>query len=208
MSIVEVFLIGIALSMDAFAVSITNGMIIKQVTLRKALAIALTFGAYQCAMPIIGYLGASLFYHFISAIDHWIAFILLSGMGGKMIAETLRELKSAEKAALAKSADTIASLPFKELMVQGVATSIDALAVGISFAAMPTLHESYATTLLFSAIYPSLLIGATTTALCLPAVFIGKKTGGLLHNKAQLVGGAILVGIGIKILLEHLVGTS
>ena len=95
-------------------------------------------------------------------------------------------------------------LSFKELVVQGIATSIDALAVGISFAATATMRSTYAETLLASAINPALVIGLTTTILCLPAVFIGKKTGDLLSDKAQILGGLLLIGIGAKILIEHL----
>lgn len=210
MSVIEIFLIGVALSMDAFAVSISNGLIIQRVNLRKAFAIALTYGVFQFAMPVAGYIGASFFYRFISAIDHWIAFALLSLLGGKMLWETVEELRSAKDCDSkngAESDDTQSSvrfIPFKTLMLQGVATSIDALAVGISFAAMPVAKPTYAETLLASAVCPSILIGLTTTVLCLPAVFIGKKTGDKLGDKAQLLGGAILIGIGVKILVEHI----
>ena len=221
MSVLEIFLIGVALSMDAFAVSISDGLIIRSVTLRKALAVAGTFGAYQFAMPVAGYLGASFFYRFIAAIDHWIAFALLGLLGGKMMIEAAAEMRRGRTAAPAATGDVCAPdgaaedgatggktafLPFKTLMVQGVATSIDALAVGISFAAMPTERATYAETMLASAVYPALLIGATTTSLCLPAVFIGKKTGEKLGDKAELLGGAILVCIGAKILAEHVLG--
>ncbi len=225
MSIVEIFLIGIALSMDAFAVSISNGLVIKPVTLKKALLIALTYGVYQFLMPVAGYVGASFFYRFIASIDHWIAFALLSFLGGKMIIETVHEMKAKSATADTERHSELASkteptpaekndnapgnsakisfLSFKTLMIQGIATSIDALAVGISLAAMPVPRPTYAETLLASAVYPALLIGLTTTCLCLPAVFIGKKTGDRLGDKAQLLGGAILVAIGVKILIEH-----
>ena len=216
MHIIEIFLIVLALSMDAFAVSISDGLAMPSVPVKQALAISLTFGSYQFLMPVAGYIAASFFYRFIQAIDHWIAFALLGVLGGRMIAETLREMKRAEKAGSRDSADSAekgaepgqarakgSSISFRTLMLQGIATSIDALAVGISFAAMPDLRSSYSQTLLFSAVYPALLIGLTTTCLCLPAVYIGKKTGDALGDKAQLLGGAILIGIGVKILIEH-----
>lgn len=227
MSVLEVFLIGVALSMDAFAVSISNGLIIEGVNLKKALVIALTYGIFQFAMPVTGYVGASFFYRFIAAIDHWIAFALLGALGGKMIFETVQEMRQQKKpdspqnaadlaasrastssasqacASPTGSSEKIPFLPAKTLLLQGIATSIDALAVGISFAAMPVQRSSYLQTLLASAIYPGILIGLTTASLCLPAVFIGKKTGDALGDKAQLLGGAILIGIGIKILVEH-----
>ncbi|MCR5724119.1 MAG: manganese efflux pump, partial [Treponema sp.] len=204
MSVLEVFLIGVALSMDAFAVSISNGLIIRHVTFRKAVVIALTYGVYQFLMPVIGYVGASFFYRFIRFIDHWIAFSLLGFLGGKMILDSIREMKAEKKApcqqegaaekkltgqdvptgvsatecasasasaaasaavagtaaasavTCAASAATCASaadrkiafLPFKTLMVQGIATSIDALAVGISFAAISVQGPTYIETLL------------------------------------------------------------
>ena len=199
MSVLEIFLIGIALSMDAFAVSISDGLLIETVTPRKALAIATTFGGYQFLMPTLGYLGAAFFYKFIAAIDHWIAFFLLCFLGGKMIVEGVRE----KRQKTTTRPHTVGFISFKTLMVQGIATSIDALAVGISFAAMPTLRATYLQTLFASAVYPALLIGLTTTCLCLPAVFIGKKTGEKCTDRAQLLGGALLVAIGVKIVVEH-----
>lgn len=176
--------------MDAFAVSISDGMTFNKINIKKALAIALTFGLYQAAMPLLGFLGGSLFYEQIKHLDHWIALILLAFLGGKMIFESIQMFRDKKNEKEIEIRHT--NMTFKLLMVQGIATSIDALAVGISLAAVNA-----------NIIYSASIIGAITAVVCLPAVFLGKKTGDILSDKAELLGGLILVGIGVKIFIQH-----
>lgn len=186
MGIVEIILIGVGLSMDAVCVSMSNGMCYKA-KLKQAFLIALTFGIFQGIMPIIGYYGGSLFADQIRGIDHWIALILLAIIGGKMIADGIK--KDEESSCSLK-------LTVKILLVQGVATSIDALAVGVSFAAMEV-----------NIWVSAMIIVACTFILSLIAVFVGKKVGTKLNSKAEIFGGVILVLIGLKIFIEHLVNS-
>lgn len=210
MSFFEILLLGVALSMDAFAVSVSNGMVYAKRAVRTAAECALCFGFFQFLMPLAGYFAGSFFYEQIKAIDHWIAFALLGFLGVRMVKESLRELKNQKKeenpGGIGSSSENAASsaptgstdstekkhLPYGTLIVQGIATSIDALAVGISLSAFQTgIFKS------------SIIIGCTTFCLTLPAVFIGKKSGDILSDKAQLLGGLILIGIGVKIFVEH-----
>jgi manganese efflux pump family protein len=200
MSFLELLLLGIGLSMDAFAVSITDGMTFNKVNVRRALAVSLVFGIFQAVMPVIGYFGGRLFYEQIKSIDHWIALILLGFLGGKMIAAAVCEYREKRITAAAIKKDGIPrsckcrqNLTARLLFVQGVATSIDALAVGISLAAVNA-----------NITLSAAIIGVTTTVICFPAVYIGKKTGDLLNDKAEFAGGCILIGIGLKIFIEHM----
>lgn len=182
----NVIFIGIGLSMDAFSVSITNGMCMKKFSREKALIIAFMYGLFQFIMPVIGYFAASFFKNYIETVDHWIAFVLLFLIGVKMIVEAVEEMKNdgeCEKK----------DLSLKMIVVQAIATSIDALAVGVGFAALST-----------PVIKASLIIGCITFMLCYPAVYIGRKAGGIMKGKAEIAGGIILAVIGIKILAEHL----
>lgn len=176
------FLIGTGLSMDAFSVSITNGMNMKRVEFKDAFKIALFYGIFQFIMPVIGFFAAEIFKSYIEAVDHWVAFLLLAFIGIKMIIEAFDKKEEEEK-----------NLSIKVLTLQAIATSIDALAVGISFAALNTPIWS-----------SSFIIGMTTFVLCFGAVYIGKTVGKFLAEKAEIFGGIILLGIGIKILAEHL----
>ena len=185
MSIFEILLIGVGLSMDAVAVSMSNGMCFQNIGPKQSLATAAAFGIFQGIMPAIGYFAGSIFAETISAIDHWIALVLLLFIGGKMIYEAVVRKVEDESCYY--------RLTFRLLLVQAIATSIDALAVGVSFAAL--------TVNIFVA---SSLIALTTFCLSLAAVQIGKKFGDLLSKKAELLGGLILVGIGIKIFVEHM----
>lgn len=191
MSFFELLLIGVGLSMDAFAVSICKGLSMKKVNYTHGLIIALFFGVFQALMPLIGWLLGTSFAVYISAFDHWIAFVLLAFIGGKMAIESFKNDDEDE----AKQED--GKLDIKELFVLAVATSIDALAVGISFACLQvSIWSSIA------------IIGITTFVISLGGVVIGNKFGSKYKNKAELAGGLILVGIGIKILAEHLLGKS
>lgn len=183
MNIIEILLIGIGLSMDASAVSMTNGMCYKQIKLKHTLFIGLAFGVFQGVMPLIGYYAGSVFSKQVSAFDHWIALILLSIIGGKMIYDAFHEDELAP----------VKPFTFKLLILQAIATSIDAFAVGISFAAMK------------ANIFISVsLIALTTFVLSIISVWIGKKIGDKLNSKAEIFGGAILIFIGLKIFIEHM----
>ena len=183
MSILEVIGIGIGLAMDAFAVSICKGLSMKKIDWKKGIIIALYFGFFQGLMPVVGYLLGISFSDIVSSIDHWIAFILLSIIGFSMIKESFDD-------EIEKRNDKI---DFKTMIVLSVATSIDALAVGITFAFLKT-----------SIIIPVILISIITFIISLIGVKIGNKFGDKFQNKAELLGGIILILIGIKILVEHL----
>lgn len=182
----ELFLIGIGLSADAFSVSVCKGLNMKKLNIGHGYIIALFFGAFQAVMPLIGYLLGTSFSKYIEAFDHWIAFALLAFIGGKMIIEAVREKDGDED----EKTDT---LKIGELIVLAVATSIDALAVGITFAFLDV-----------NIFFAILIIGVTTFALSLGGVLIGNRFGAKYKNKAEIAGGIILVLIGLKILLEHL----
>lgn len=186
MSFLELFLIAVGLSADAFSVSVCKGLNMRKLNLKHAYVIALFFGVFQAVMPLLGYLLGTGFSEYIEKYDHWIAFVLLAFIGGKMALEAIRE-KDGEAE---EKTDT---LSIGELTVLAVATSIDALAVGITFAFLKVN------------ILPSvLLIGVTTFALSLGGVLLGNRFGAKYKSKAEIAGGVILIFIGLKILLEHL----
>lgn len=187
MGFAELFFIGVGLSMDAFAVSVCKGLNMRgKVNLKHTGVIAVFFGGFQALMPLIGYFLGIGFEKYITKIDHWIAFLLLGFIGGKMIVEAIKEWNAEDKQEEDK-------LDIKELTILAVATSIDALAVGITFA--------FLNVNIWSAIS---VIGVTTFALSVVGVVIGNKFGSRYKNKAELAGGIILVLMGLKILLEHL----
>lgn len=199
--VLEVFLIGLSLSMDAFAVSVTDGLCYRNLTKVKGATIPLAFGLFQAVMPLIGYFVAfglgQAFEEIFDKIDHCIAFVLLAIIGGKMIYDAIKQLRSKEEEIKEKKY----SVP--EVLVQGVATSIDALFVGVSFAATEGFKNSIPNVLVGVAI-----IGVTTFAISLAGVLIGVKIGNVLKNKsgiATLIGGLVLIGIGLKILIEGLI---
>lgn len=185
MDIFTILLIGLGLAMDAFSVSITDGILLKKPTILQGTKIAFFFGAFQFVMPCIGYLLASSFSKYITAFDHWIAFVLLAFIGGKMLYEAISDKDEDE--------EIKNPLSFSTLTILAIATSIDALAVGVTFATMAV-----------SVVFASAIIGIMTFAICLSGVFIGSRFGNLLGNKAEIVGGLVLIFIGIKILVEHL----
>ena len=184
MGVIEILLLGVSLSMDAFAVSICKGLSMKKINWKKAIIIGLYFGIFQALMPIIGYFLGSAFESFVTSIDHWIAFVLLALIGGNMIKEAFgREEKG----------NCNDNIDFKTMIVLAIATSIDALAVGITFAFLE-VNLPLAVT----------LIGLTTFIISLIGVIIGNKFGSKYEKKSQIVGGIVLLFIGVKILLEHL----
>ena len=183
MSLFELFLIAIGLSMDAFAVSVCKGLSMGKMNHRHALIIGLYFGGFQALMPFLGYLLGARFQDAITAYDHWIAFILLGIIGFNMIRESL----SGEE----ESCD--ASIAAKDMLVLAVATSIDALAVGVTFAFLRVQIVPAVT-----------FIGCTTFLLSMAGVRVGTVFGARYKSRAELAGGGILVLMGVKILVEHL----
>ena len=188
MGYLELALIGVGLSMDAFAVSVCKGLGMRKLNKKQAVIIGLYFGGFQALMPLIGWLLGSQVQKYITSIDHWIAFILLGFIGGKMIIEAIREWNEEE------TVDVIdAPLDHKNMLVLAVATSIDALAVGITFAFLDTPIIEAIT-----------VIGITTMVISIIGVVIGNFFGSRYKSKAEFIGGLILVLLGLKILLEHL----
>lgn len=186
MSIAELILLSLGLAMDAFSVSVCKGLSMKKIDYKGAAATALFFGVFQGIMPLIGYFLGSRFEKFISTYSHWIAFILLGFIGGKMILEVIKGSDDEESILEYK-------LDIKELFILAVATSIDALAVGVIFAAQKT-------NLLVSVS----VIGGITFAVCLIGVIIGNRFGSKYEKKAELAGGIVLILIGAKLLIDGL----
>ncbi len=182
MNILELFLIAIGLSMDAFAVSICKGLSKRKLETKNIFITGLYFGAFQAIMPAIGYFLCVWFESFITSVDHWIAFILLSIIGFNMIKEAYNGTENVDS-----------SFSFKAMLPLAIATSIDALAVGITFAFLKT-----------NILFAITIIGITTFVLSCIGVIVGNIFGSKYKNKAEVFGGIILIFIGIKILLEHL----
>lgn len=168
--------------MDAFAVSVCKGLSVRQLKLKHALLAGLYFGGFQALMPVIGYFAGSYFADFISAYDHWIVFVLLVFIGGNMIKEAFEQEENLND-----------SFDFKTMLLLAVATSIDALAVGVSFAFLQV-----------NIIYAAAFIGVITFILSAIGIKIGNVFGSRYKAKAEIAGGIILILIGFKVLLEHL----
>ena len=183
MKLYEIILIGVGLAMDAFAVSICKGLSMKKINWKSTIIIAIYFGLFQAIMPIFGYLLGSSFSVIVQKIDHWIAFVLLTIIGGNMI----RESRDDEDEKRNDKVD------FKTMILLAIATSIDALAVGVTFAFFEV-----------NIFISSIIIGIITLILSFLGVIIGNRFGDEFQNKAEFSGGIILIFIGLKILLEHL----
>ena len=183
MGFLELLLIGVGLSMDAFAVAVCQGLCMPKLNLRYAAVIALFFGGFQALMPALGYLLGSQFESMITQIDHWIAFVLLGIIGSSMIKESRED----------EEEEISASFDVKTMLALAVATSIDALAVGVTFA---FLHVNIVWAVTF--------IGCTTFVLSAVGVKVGNIFGMKYKSRAELAGGVILILMGVKILLEHL----
>lgn len=178
----ELFVIAVGLSMDAFAVSVGKGLSVTEAKPRHALAVGIYFGGFQAAMPLIGYLLGSRFGSLITNYDHWIAFILLAAIGGKMVHESRTEERVPDN-----------RFDFRAMVPLAVATSIDALAVGVSFAFLKV------------DIVPAVaFIGVVTLTLSAIGLKVGNVFGLRYRSRAELFGGIILIGMGVKILLDHL----
>ncbi len=184
MSLFSLFLLAVGLSMDAFAVAVCKGLATPKITLKKACVVGLWFGAFQALMPTLGYMVGYRFQEKITAIDHWIAFVLLVFIGANMIRESFSKEEEGANASLA----------FKEMLLLAIATSIDALAVGVTFAFLPDIP-----------ILPAVsFIGVITFLLSALGMKVGNVFGTKYKARAELVGGIILILIGSKILIEHL----
>lgn len=185
---IELFVIGVGLSMDAFAVAVCKGLGMKMVNWRHAFVIALMFGGFQGLMPLIGWALGSQLTSLIEPVDHWIAFILLVFIGGKMLWDAFRGDDGCETCGCAEE-----KLDMRELLMMAVATSIDALAVGVTFAFLGV-----------NVMAAVVVIGVTTFALSFVGVVVGNRFGARFEKPATVAGGVVLVLIGLKILLEHL----
>ena len=188
MDFISLLFIAIGLAMDAFSVAVTDGIILRKIRVINAVKIAMYFGVFQFGMLFLGNLFGSAFAEYISFCDHWIAFILLGIIGGKMLFDALHEDEENE------FHDTKNPLGNKTLTMLAIATSIDALAVGVSFAAMGNVDV----------IFASSVVGIVAFVFSFSGVYIGNKFGNLFGNKSEILGGIVLIGIGVKILVEHL----
>ena len=186
MTLVPILLIAVGLAMDAFAVAVACGLAVKPFRPGYAFRISFSFGAFQTFMPILGWAAGVSLRLFIAAFDHWIAFVLLVAIGCKMIYESLRKEKESKNGA---------AVSWGGLLVLSLATSVDALAVGISFA---FLEEAI--------LFPAAIIGMVTFVLCFAGVWLGNRFGHIFENKLEMAGGLILIGIALKILISHLAG--
>ncbi|MBU0681325.1 MAG: manganese efflux pump MntP family protein [Proteobacteria bacterium] len=185
MNLLSIFLIAIGLAMDAFAVSIACGVSIKNLNIRHILLISGAFGFFQGFMPLVGWFAGMGFRDLIASFDHWVAFGLLLVVGGKMIYESFALSEDTPESDIALNAS--------RLLLLSIATSIDALAVGLTFACLEV-----------EIITPALIIGLVTLVLSIIGVVIGDKIGHLFEGKIEFVGGMVLIGIGTKILFDHL----
>lgn len=184
MGLWEVFIVGVGLAMDAFSVAVCKGLSMPKIDKKQTAVIALFFGGFQALMPFLGWALGKQFEEYITAVDHWIAFVLLFIIGGKMIFDVVKGGEEKE----VKS-----GLDLKELFAMAIATSIDALAMGVTFAFLQVNIASAVT-----------VIGVTTFFLAVAGVLIGHKFGAKWKDKAALAGGIVLILLGTKILLEHL----
>ena len=185
MSLFSLFAIALALAMDAFAVAVVAGITLDQLTPRRLFRLSFHFGLFQALMPVLGWLGGRAIYKHIFLFDHWIAFGLLSFVGGKMFLNALRT----DKADLPRNDPTRGM----ELVMLSIATSIDALAVGLSLAVIGT-----------TIVVPAIVIGVVAAVMTLFGMLLGRRIGSLWGKRVELVGGMIVIGIGVKILIEHL----
>lgn len=182
--VIQALFIGIGLAMDAFSVSVSDGILLGKARLHQVIKIAFFFGGFQFLMPVLGYLAGSTFSGIIESYDHWVAFVLLGILGIKMIYEAVKGDEDEEHIAN--------PLALKTLTILAIATSIDALAVGVTFA-----------TISAPVILSSAIIGVVTFIICTAGVYLGSYCGNIFGNKAEIAGGVILILIGTKILIEH-----
>lgn len=191
MDLITLLLLAVGLSMDAFAVSICKGLAMKQLKFRHMLIVGAWFGGFQALMPLVGYFLGSRFIALITSVAPWIAFVLLALIGINMIRESFSKCDD----------NTSDALGFKTMLLMATATSIDALAVGITFACIPVAIISAG--VFINTIAAVLIIGITTCLLSMAGVKIGNVFGARYKSKAEFAGGIILILLGIKIILEH-----
>lgn len=189
-NIITVFLIAIGLAMDAFAVSVTNGITVPGFKKKHAVTEGIYFGVFQFMMPIIGWVLGTGFRRYIENYDHWIAFALLALIGGNMIFEALKNKSCPQKEEPSSAAKKL--LTPQKLVMQAIATSIDALAVGVSLSVMDV-----------SILLAAVIIGVVAFVLSVAGGMLGKKIGCLFQKRAEIIGGIVLIAIGVKILIEH-----
>ncbi len=187
MDLITLILLALGVSADAFAVAVTNGMCSSKVTKKHAVVTALTFGFFQALMPVLGFTLGKAFSDIVCRYQHWIALLLLGAIGVNMLADTFEEWKSTVSTCTNRNLFNA-----KNLIMQGIATSIDALAAGVSIAVLN-----------INILSAALLIGLITFVLCTLGVYIGKKFGSLFGLRAKLVGGIVLIAIGLKIFVEN-----
>ncbi len=185
MTFTTLFFISIGLAMDAFAVSLTEGLALKKIHIKHIFRVAFVFGTFQAVMPLVGWLVGGIFYDKIAKYEHWVVFGLLAFVGIKMLLEAWENQKCENHGKCDISSNIIAL---------GVATSIDALAVGFSFSLVPGLN-------IYSTVF---IIGVITFIISSAGVYIGNKAGQFLGYKAEYAGGFILIGMGCKVLFEHI----
>lgn len=185
MNIITIFLIALGLAMDAFAVAVASGVSAKCLLVRDSLKMAIYFGAFQAIMPIVGWATGLSFQQYIDAYDHWLAFVLLAFLGAKMIYESFKLEEDCS--------ENLCNFDSSRLFVLAIATSIDALGVGLSFSLLNV-----------TVFMPAIVIGLVTFVLCVVGVWLGNKVGHLFEGKIEIFGGLILVFIAFKILLQGL----
>ena len=198
MDYIAVIGIAVGLAMDAFAVSVTNGAIVKNFKPSFAIKIATAFGIFQFMMPVIGWIVGKAGQQLIESVDHYIAFILLLLIGGNMLIEAIKDRIKEYKGEEVQKKDNKTATSTKTLLLMAAATSIDALATGVI---LPSAVGASTIMLMLVAV---LMIGVITFIISFAGVYLGKKFGSLLSNKAEILGGIVLIGIGTKILIEHL----
>jgi putative Mn2+ efflux pump MntP len=184
MPLLVILFMAVGLSMDAFAVSIVTGSVYRELDIRRALRMASFFGGFQAVMPIIGYLAGQSLTDYIAVYDHWIAFGLLLFVGGKMIYESLK---------IEPAAKNLDPSNLRVLLTLSVATSIDALAIGVTLSILTT-----------GIVMAAAIIGLVTFTLSYAGILIGKRFGHFFESKIEILGGLILIAIGVKILIQHL----
>lgn len=188
MDFITLFLLAFGLAADAFAVSVTNGMCSCKITRRHAVLTALTFGFFQALMPVLGFVLGNTFAEIVSRFQHWIALLLLSAIGVNMLTDAMKESKTPE----VQICTTLNTFRAKNLILQGIATSIDALAAGVSIAVLN-----------INILTAALIIGFITFLLCTIGIYIGKRFGTILGFRAKILGSIVLFGIGVKIFIEN-----
>lgn len=188
MNIFSLFITGIGLSMDAFAISLAKGFCVKDKMVNKAIKVAIFFGLAQGIMPLIGWFLGTYFESYIKSVDHWVAFVLLGFIGGKMIYDSYCGKDEEVECSIDGN-----DFKNKDLFILSIATSIDALAVGISLAVLNV-----------NIVQASLIIAILTAIICFIGVYIGKLFGNFLNKYAEILGGSLLIIMGIKILVEHI----